>query len=451
MIKTLKKIKKCKIRTKLSILILLSGMFSIFLFRSLWLSRWNVWEICIKYFPQLTCDQPKLLETLRTEAKKYNIPESEEDTEAAEALEPFFALTDDYTAIYIYGFPEGLYRAGKIPPIMSNSIFRLFFDSGYAVTAGDGEDYMEDCFEFKNGYGNIIMTYYHRSRISYPWFLISLILSISIFLGIILFFVNHKMKHVVALEEEVLLMASGDLNHPVPVYGEDEIGILSRELDQLRLALRENICQEQESRKANQDLITALSHDLRTPLTILNGYLEVLKLQRKPHMQEEYLNRCLQKTNDIKEMTDRMFEYALVLEENEKPVLAQMSTDFVQKYLQENSDYIRLTGFDVQLTRTDSTGVFLCDETMLKRIFNNLFSNILKYGDKKDPVCVTESIHEKTLNVTISNTIKQERSKAESTHIGLKNAENMMALIGGEIHVLENRNSFTVQLIFRLL
>lgn len=310
---------------------------------------------------------------------------------------------------------------------------------------------MEDCWEFKNGYGNIIMTYYHRSRISYPWFLISLIFSIFVFLGIILLFVNRKMKHVVSLEEEILLMASGDLSHPVPTYGEDEIGILSRELDQLRLALSQNIRQEKESRKANQDLITALSHDLRTPLTILNGYLEVLKLKRNPAMQEEYLNRCLQKTSDIKEMTDRMFEYALVLEENEKPVLTKLSTDFTQKYLQENSDYIRLTGFSVRLTLTDSTADFLSDETMMKRIFNNLFSNILKYGDKKDPVCVTESIYDKTLKITISNTIKQEHSDAESNHIGLKNAEKMMALIGGEMQIQKEKNAFTVQLLFRLL
>ena len=59
-----------------------------------------------------------------------------------------------------------------------------------------------------------------------------------------------------------------------------------------------------------------MSHDLRTPLTILNGYLEILKLGRNdPKMQEEYLERCLRKTADIKEMTDKMFEYALVFED----------------------------------------------------------------------------------------------------------------------------------------
>ena len=74
-------------------------------------------------------------------------------------------------------------------------------------------------------------------------------------------------------------MASGDLTTPTPKYGGDEIGILSSELDKLRITLNDTLRQEQESRQANQDLITAMSHDLRTPLTILNGYLEVLKFR----------------------------------------------------------------------------------------------------------------------------------------------------------------------------
>lgn len=111
---------------------------------------------------------------------------------------------------------------------------------------------------------------------------------------------NRKMREVLALEQEILLMSTGDLTHPVPQYSKDEIGILANELNHLRISLNENIVREQESRKANQDLITALSHDLRTPLTILTGYLEVLKLGRTPEKQEDYLDRCLKKLPILK-------------------------------------------------------------------------------------------------------------------------------------------------------
>ena len=84
-------------------------------------------------------------------------------------------------------------------------------------------------------------------------------------------------------------MSSGDLTTPVQSAGCDEIGILAIELDSLRSALRENFLHEQEVHKSNQELIAALSHDLRTPLTILKGYLEILNLNRNPDMQTEYI------------------------------------------------------------------------------------------------------------------------------------------------------------------
>ena len=90
------------------------------------------------------------------------------------------------------------------------------------------------------------------------------------------------MNLVAELKDEILRMAAGNLRDSVPNMGQDEIGIIAEELDNLRAALQDTLVREKESRRANQDLITAMSHDLRTPLTILNGYLEVLRLNRNP-------------------------------------------------------------------------------------------------------------------------------------------------------------------------
>lgn len=447
----IKKMKKWKIRTKLSVLLVLTGILCIVQFWFLWYNRWNVWNLCSVCFPELTVDHNQLADRLNLEAVKLDLPESEDDKEAIEKLEPLFALLDDYTSMHIYGIEDGLYRAGSMPGFIERSNpFYFFFNYGYLATGGDGEDQWPICIQFKNGPANAYLTFYHRTRISYPWFLFSIIFSILTFLVIILFFVSRKMKHIISLKNEILFMASGNLTHSVPAYGEDEIGILSKELDHLRLTLDENIRQEQQSRQANQDLITALSHDLRTPLTILNGYLEVLRLKRNPDMQEEYLNRCLQKTAEIKEMTDRMFEYALVSEGDEAPDIVKLPANFIQCCVQENSDYIRLVGFDVHLTFPDASAWLLGDETMIKRIFNNLFSNILKYGDKKAPVTITGAIHQDTLKIQITNSIKQEHTQTESSHIGLKSVEKMLKLMDGEMQVLEKNCHFTVQLLFPL-
>lgn len=153
----------------------------------------------------------------------------------------------------------------------------------------------------------------------YPYLIFTLLLSLGLFLGTNIFFINRKVKDVLSVKDEILQMSAGDLTHPVPHCGEDEIGVLAEELDHLRITLKEQIQREKESRQANQDLITAMSHDLRTPLTILNGYLEVMRLEQTPQIDKlEYMERCIQKANDIKEITDKMFEYALVYEEFEE-------------------------------------------------------------------------------------------------------------------------------------
>lgn len=132
------------------------------------------------------------------------------------------------------------------------------------------------------------------------------------FFFIILFFTTRKLKSVIRLKQHILQMSAGDLDTPVPDMDYDEIGILARELDMLRTTLRDSIISEQQMHKANWELVTALSHDMRTPLTILMGYLEVLRLNRNPGMQADYIERCFQKTEDIGKMIDQIFDYALV-------------------------------------------------------------------------------------------------------------------------------------------
>ena len=265
-------------------------------------------------------------------------------------------------------------------------------------------------------------------------------------------FISRKLVQISKIEDGILQMASGDLKTPLPQYPGDEIGILSSELNQLRISLADTLQQEQASRQANQDLITALSHDLRTPLTILNGYLEVLQLKKSPEMEEEYLKRCLQKTRDIKDMTDRMFEYALVYEENETPNIEFLPYTFFYDRLKENTDYIHLAGFSSKitsdLTENNSCVLFAGDATMLKRIFHNLFSNILKYGDKSSPVLITISYEAGELKIRLKNKIKTTDFPVQSTHIGLRSVEKMMSLLNGQLLYSDQKQEFAIQLTF---
>ena len=154
----------------------------------------------------------------------------------------------------------------------------------------------------------------HQVMMILPYFFFSLAVSLLFFSPVICY-VWNRMRYVGKLKDEILIMAEGDLEHLVTVKGKDEIGILAKNLDGMRLTLDENIRREQEGIKANRDLIRSISHDLRTPMTTLYGYLEIIG-QKKCSLQkqEEYIARCIEKVEEIRALSDKMFEYALVYE-----------------------------------------------------------------------------------------------------------------------------------------
>lgn len=445
-------ISQWKIRTQFAVLILCALILAFGAFGTLWANKWHIFRFLglLEYYSTYG-DALYLADRLYEEAPGYELPESENDTERIKALKPLLDLADPYTSIAIYGLEDGYYRASRPAEIMEKHSFLFaFYGFGDQLTGGDFEDFRYVPLKFSNGSGSALIMSYKRQIVLYPYALITLFLSILLFFLTILFFIRRKMKSVLKLEQEILVMSSGDLTHPIPELGGDEIGILARELNSLRNTLNDNIVSEMESRKANQELITALSHDLRTPLTILNGYLEILKLKKNPAMQDEYVEKALKKAGEIKTLTDWMFEYALVPEKSESPEYTWISTDYIQNQLKENADFIRLAGFTVEFCRCSPSIALESDKTMLKRIFSNLFSNIIKYGNKKHPVVITDGISDGKISVTIMNTVKDEPSCADGNHIGLKNVQTMMRLLGGTFNVSRDAEMFCVTLSFNI-
>lgn len=445
------KIGSWKIRTKMLLLLFIMAAISISLFAFLWRHQADAANLLESSGIVTWFDSGEFLEKAEAAAKYYNVPESEDDEEGKKAFEPFLDLmTDDYTGVSIYGRDDGLYRYGRIPAIMNHFIFGSILASSQSIL---GEQYGTIPLEFANGTYDLIYYSYHRSRFTYPYVIASIILCVAVFLSGIFIFLGRMMRRVSVVKDSIVRMSVGDLSSPVPPCGADEIGIVSKELDTLRQTLQENIRRESESRQANQDLITAMSHDLRTPLTVLNGYLEVLKLKRAdPDAQEKYVERCLEKASDIKALTDRMFEYALVYEENETADLKPLPVSALAECLRENCEFIRIAGFAVEGkfeygTESEIYG----DEIMLKRIFSNLFSNILKYGDKKGEVDVRICPECGRIKIRITNLIKKDAADTESNQIGLRSVRKMVEMHQGELYTFVDTNIYTVGIAFDLI
>ena len=280
---------------------------------------------------------------------------------------------------------------------------------------------------------------------------IAIVLAYLVFSVTMVLLCNRKVIYIKQLKEELGVLSGGELALPVSVKGEDEIAELALGIDQMRKAIITHLKTEEEMRSANAELYTAMSHDLRTPLTSLMAYLEII--ERKKYANEEQLqdliHKCLNQTGRIRSMADKLFEYLLVYsilkEENEKEKIDADS--FFAQIGEEYALSLEERGFIIEADYNLISGEFYCDPEMLHRAIDNIYSNLLKYADPSKPVKVYIGKEKNEVILRISNVINANREKIESNNIGLKTCERIIEDHGGSFTTEENDNMFIVTMI----
>lgn len=110
------------------------------------------------------------------------------------------------------------------------------------------------------------------------FYLFDAILSMFVWILIFVLGIRREVKYIQQLSRCVAQIEHGTLNVNIPVKGEDELAVLSRGLNQMRLALIEKEENEKQMKAAQEELVLGMAHDLRTPLTGLMSFLEIAKM-----------------------------------------------------------------------------------------------------------------------------------------------------------------------------
>lgn len=390
-----------------------------------------------------TLDTEKIIKDVSERAKSVTFKGKSEE-ELLEALN-LYAYDDGYTGMYIYEGEDDMFKFGLTPSVWdSYQIERFFYDD---LGFYSGQDVVAD-IEFADTNGILAIYSYQKARIVVPYLVVSLMISLLFFIPVILY-MRNRMKYIGKLKQEILVMADGDLDSNVTVKGKDEIGILARELNKMRSALNENIRKEEEARKSNHELIRSISHDLRTPMTTMYGYLEILEHKKcTESQQQEYIRRCVQKMEEIRLLSDKMFEYAFVYRTREEEAQTQLYVEELLEELEKNGQFLEMKGYEV-IYEMEGQGKLLGSRSCFQRIWNNLFSNILKYGDA--PIWMKTYVEKGNIGIKIVNKKRKNRVQVESNKIGLKSVEKMVELQNGSFFVTEDEENFAVTLQFPLL
>ena len=358
-------------------------------------------------------------------------------------------------------------RKRKIVSIQVYKDEILTYDSNYpdaAVEDAEAEGAYYDweyyyTAEFADGTADVFL----YGFFSYPLYSYAMtaeiLLAVILLVAIVILGIRKPVRYIGRLKAECEILGSGDLDYQVTVQGKDELSLLARGLDNMRMALRESNEKEAELTAANRRMITEMSHDLRTPLTSLLIYTEILgkKAAKDPRQAMEYVRKIEKKARQIKRLSDNIFEYALITEET-KAELGEPQTlrELFYDPLSEMTAYLGERGYMVELRPDTGSGSerrqIRVDEEYINRTMDNIVSNIEKYADKSMPVRIETIYTEEYGGLAFRNGIScstEDRRKTEgSTNIGLHNVEKMMKNMDGYCRVKQTECIFEIALMF---
>ena len=279
---------------------------------------------------------------------------------------------------------------------------------------------------------------------------IALVFGVVVLVSVLLWYTNRLTRRIIRLSQEAAGVGAGDLEGVITVDGVDEIAALAADIDGMRDSIIERMGNEKRAWEANSELITAMSHDIRTPMTSLIGYLGLLS-NRKTLTEEEqgrYLDAAYGKALALKDLTDELFKYFLVFGRSEIELHREEYEAhlLLMQLLGEAEFDLQDSGMTVQnIDRMEDGYMMTTDVAMLKRVIDNLLSNIKKYADRERPVVILTERKDKQVSVTMSNSISSRRRTTESTKIGLRTCEKIMQALGGSFSTVHDEDHFAAE------
>ncbi|MEK7014432.1 sensor histidine kinase [Bacillus sp. FSL R9-9410] len=292
----------------------------------------------------------------------------------------------------------------------------------------------------------------------FPILFVALLLLAILLIGLVSYFVSRSViKPIFVLKDATERIKEGNLDFQIPVTSYDEVGQLNQGFEEMRKKLKESIEVQTQYEENRKELISNISHDLKTPITSIIGYVEGIKdgVANTPGKMDKYLTTIHTKAKHMDTLIDELFLFSK-LDLNRVPF--QFETIelnmFMQDLIEEMQMDLSEEGISVYLQLQHVSPLYvIADLEKIKRVISNLINNSVKYMDKGEKkITVTASSNENKVIVKVkdngsgieSDTLpyiferfyRAEQSRNSSTGgsgLGLAIAKQIVEEHGGEI------------------
>ena len=248
--------------------------------------------------------------------------------------------------------------------------------------------------------------------------------------------------------------AEGKLTYKIEENGQGKFTDLAHNINNIKEGLRESIQNEIKSEKMRTELITNVSHDLKTPLTSIINYIELLKREEiEPDTARDYLNVLDNKAQRLKILIEDLFEASKAASGTMELNIEKLEiTQLIKQVLGENDEKIKNQGLDLRINTPEEKVFIKGDGKRLYRVFENLVSNIVKYSMEKTRVyidvikrdgsveIVMKNIASYELNFDVNEITERfkradEARSSEGSGLGLAIAKSIVELHEGKLDI----------------
>lgn len=227
-------------------------------------------------------------------------------------------------------------------------------------------------------------------------------LYILLYLVVILPYILKRISMLSSILSGAEAIAAGDFNQPIEPKGRGNLAALANHLNNMKAGFKSSLEQQMKSERLKSELITNVSHDLKTPLTSIINYVDLLKQENLTQDQRDnYIEVLDRKAQRLKALIDDLFEASKMASGATELTLENVNvTSLLRQTLAELSEQIEASGLRFKITVPDKKVEAVLDGKKIWRVFENLIGNALKYSTPNTRVHIT--LTESTDKITFS-------------------------------------------------
>jgi len=278
---------------------------------------------------------------------------------------------------------------------------------------------------------------------------------------------EHTISELGLLMDHIERVKNGDMETKLVLPPDSDIYVAAQNLNFIQQGMSRAVRDMIKSEKMKVDLITNVSHDLKTPLTSIISYVDLLaKEENLPEHVKDYIRILSQKTERLKSLIQDLFDLSKATSDNMNLDMEKIDlVRLLNQTLAEMDESIVASGLAVKVNIPDEPVFIVSDGKKLYRVFQNLISNALKYSLQGSRVFIDLTVASKEAVVTIKNTANYEMDftedeilerfargdksrSSEGSGLGLSIAKTFTEACGGRFSIKIDGDLFKVELRF---